>query len=115
VNIAASGQVLNRARAGDEAEPLLRLSEDRGLPCSEAHVARQCEFAASAAYAPFDLRNRDESACAQIAEQHGDRGLARQLRRLLPILVDPRHVHMRNEIIGLTSSSSIYAAESRAV
>jgi DNA-binding transcriptional LysR family regulator len=78
------GQGLNPARAGDEAEPWLRLTEDRGLPFSEAHVARQREFAASTTYAPFDLCNRDESACAQIAEQHGDRGLARQLRRLLP-------------------------------
>jgi hypothetical protein len=34
-----------------------------------------------------------------MTEQEGDGRFAGQLRRLLPVLFDPRHVDLRNEII----------------
>ena len=83
------------------AERRLRLTENRRLSRGKAHVARQHEFAAGAAHAPLDLRDRDEAACAQIAKQQADRRFAGQLRRLLPVLVDPGHVDVGNEIVGV--------------
>ena len=50
----------------------------------------------------------DEVACGEIAEQDGDRGLAGQLRRLVPILADPRYVDVRNEIVGAGASEHEY-------
>ena len=70
----------------------LRLTENRRLARSKTHVARQHEFAAGAAYAALDLRDGDEAAGAEMAKQEGDRWFTGQLRRLFPVLCDPRHV-----------------------
>jgi hypothetical protein len=56
---------------------------------------------AAAASATLDLRDGDEAACAQMAKQEGDRRFAGQLRRRLPILLDPSHVDVGNEIIEI--------------
>ena len=78
-------KVLDGARAGYRTEPGLRLTENRRLPRGIAHVAREHELAAGAAHASFDLRDRDEPACAQMAKQKTDRRFADKLRRLLPV------------------------------
>ena len=52
-------EVLDAAPAGDQTERRLRLTEDRRLPGGEAHVARQHELAAGAAYATLDLRDTE--------------------------------------------------------
>jgi hypothetical protein len=62
---------------------------------------RQHELAASAAYATLDLGDRDEAACAQMAKQEGDRRFAGQFRRLRPVLVDPGHVDVGDEVVGI--------------
>jgi hypothetical protein len=36
-----------------------------------------------------------------VVKQERDRRLAGQLRRLLPVLIDPGHVDMRNEVVGV--------------
>ena len=82
-------------------EGRLELTENRRLPRGKAHVARQHELAAGAAHATLDLRDGDEAACAQMAKQEGDRRFAGQLRRLLPVLFDPGHVDVGNEIVGV--------------
>src|SRR5262249_26014119 len=69
-------QVLDAARAGDQAEAFFRLTEDRRLPRGKAHVARQDELVAGAAHAPRDPRDGDEATGAQVAKQHADRRLA---------------------------------------
>jgi hypothetical protein len=56
--------VLDAARAGDQAERLLRLTEHRRLSRGKAHIVRQHELAAATAHTPLDLRNGDEAACA---------------------------------------------------
>ena len=93
--------MLGAAPAGDHAERRLELTEDRRLARGKAHVARQHELAAGAAYATLDLRDGDEAACAQMAKQQGDRRLAGQLRRLRPVLLDPGHVDVGNEVVGV--------------
>ena len=81
----------------------------RQLPRKTRNVAAiRSEHKAAAADAPFDLRNGDEAACSEIAEQDGDRGLAGQLRRLLPILADPRYVDVRDEIVGVGAREHEY-------
>jgi hypothetical protein len=73
---------------------LERPPEDRRLARGEAHVARQHELAAGAADAALDLRDRHQTADAEVAEQPRDRRLANELRRLGPVLRDPRHVNV---------------------
>src|SRR5262249_49420339 len=48
-------QVLNTTRAGDQAEPLFRLTEDRRLSRGKAHIAGQHELATGAAHASLNL------------------------------------------------------------
>ena len=74
--------MLGGAATGEHAERGLELTEDRRLSRREAHVGRQHELAADAAYATLDLRDRDQAALAQAVKQQGERRLARQLRRL---------------------------------
>src|SRR5262245_46296152 len=93
--------MLHAACAGRRAKRRLRLSEDRRLSRGEAHVHRQHELAAGAAYASLDLRNGHEAACTQMAEEKGDRRLAGQLRSLLPVLRDAGDVDVGNEIVGV--------------
>ena len=100
--------MLNAAAARDEAERQLRLTENRRLTRSKAHVARKYELAASAAYPTLDLRDGDETACAQMTEQEPDRRFAGQLRRLLPVLFDPRHIDVGNEIVGVCALEHEY-------
>jgi hypothetical protein len=82
-------EVLGGAPAGEQTERRLYLTENRSLSRGKAHVARQHELAAGAAYATLDLRDGDEAACAQMAKQEGDRRFAGQLRRRLAVLFDP--------------------------
>jgi len=49
--------MLDAARAGDQAERLLRLTEHRRLARRKSHVARQHELAAGAPHAALDLRD----------------------------------------------------------
>jgi hypothetical protein len=93
--------VLDAARAGDQAEPQLRLTEHRRLSRGKPHVARQHELTAGATDAPFDLRDRDEPTRTQVAKQEAERGFANQPRCLLPVLADPRYVDVGNEVIGV--------------
>ena len=93
--------MLDAAAAGDQAERRLELTEDRRLSRGEAHVARQHELAAGAADAALDLRDGDEAARAQMTEQEGDRRFAGQLRRLRPVLLDPGHVDVGDEVVGV--------------
>jgi hypothetical protein len=93
------GQVLDPARPGDQAEALLHLSEDRRLPRREAHVASQHELASGASDSSLDLGDRDEAAGAQVPEHQTERRLAGELRRLVAILGDPGHVHVRDEVV----------------
>src|SRR5262245_55564957 len=62
-------EVLEAACAGDRADRLLRLAENRRLSRGEAHVAREDELAARAPYTTLDLRDGDETACAQMTKQ----------------------------------------------
>ena len=87
--------------AGEHAERRLELAEDRRLARGEAHVARQHELAAGAADATLDLRDGDEAARAQMAKQERDRRFAGQLRRLRPVLRDPGHVDVGDEVVGV--------------
>ena len=91
--------MLRGAAAGQHAERRLELREDRGLARREAHVAGQDELAAGGAHATLDLRDRDQAAGAQMAEEQRDRRLPRELGRLLPVLRDPRQVHMGDEVV----------------
>jgi hypothetical protein len=68
---------------------------------AEAHVARQHELAAACTCATFDLCDGDEAACAQMAKQQAERRFADQLRRLIPILLDPGHIDVGDEIVGI--------------
>jgi hypothetical protein len=85
--------------AGDQAERRLDLPEDGRFARGEAHVARQDELAAGAADATFDLRDGDEATGAEVAEQGSDGGFAGQLRRLGPVLGDPRQIDVRDEVV----------------
>jgi hypothetical protein len=92
-------EVLCGAAAGNRAEGGLELREDRRLARREAHVARQHELAAGGAHSTLDLRDRHETARAEVVEQQRDRRLAGQLRRLLAVLRDPRQVHVGDEVV----------------
>ena len=94
-------EVLHAAAAGAHAESRLRLSENRGLPRGEAHVARQHELAAGGAHAPLDLRDGDEAAGTEVAEQKRDRRFADQLCRFVAVLLDLGDVDVGNEIVGV--------------
>ena len=96
-----ASEVLGGAPAGEQTERRLELTEDRRLARGEAHVARQHELAAGGADATLDLRDGDEAACAQMAEQNGDRRLAGQLRRLRPVLGDPGQIDVGDEVVGV--------------
>ena len=91
--------MLDAAGTRDQAETRFGLAEDRRLPRGKAHVARQRELAARAAHAAFDLRDRDQAARAQVAEQDSERRFAGQLRRRFPVFPDPRHVDVGNEVV----------------
>jgi len=54
-----------------------------------------------AAYASLDLCDADEAACAQVSKQQAVLRFADQPRRLLPQLLDPGHVDVRNEIVAV--------------
>jgi hypothetical protein len=96
-------EVLNAAPTRDRSKPRLRLSENRRLSRGKAHVARQYELAAGGAYATLDLRDSDEAACAQVAKQEGDLGFSGQLRCLRPVFLDPGHVDVGNEVVGISA------------
>ena len=102
-------EMLNAACAGTHAEPRFRLTENRGLSRSEAHVASEHEFAAGGADASLDLRDRNETARAEMAKQEADRRFASELHRFLPVLVDLGHVDVRNEIVGIGAREDDYA------
>ena len=91
--------MLGGAAAGEHAEGRLELTEDRRLARRELHVGREHELAADTAHATLDLRDRDEAAVAQVVEQQRKRWLARQPRCLGPILGDPRHVDVGDEVV----------------
>src|SRR4030095_14518295 len=93
--------MLNAACAGDQTEPLLRLTEDRGLSRGKAHVTGQHELAAGAAHASLDLRDGHEPAATQITKQRHNGCLAGQLGGLFSILADPRHVDVRDEVVPI--------------
>lgn len=93
-------QVQDAARARDQAEPQLRLTEHRRLSRGKPHVAGQHELTAGATDTPFDLGDREPTR-TQVAKQQAERGFANQPRCLLPVLADPRHVDMGNEVIGV--------------
>ena len=107
-------EMLNAACAGTHAEPRFRLTENRGLSRSEAHVASEHEFAAGGADASLDLRDRNETARAEMAKQEADRRFASELHRFLPVLVDLGHVDVRNEIVGIGAREDDYAGGSSA-
>src|ERR1700722_3237953 len=85
-------EVLGGSSARKLTECRLNLTENRRLARGKAHVTREHELAARAACATLDLCNGEETACAQVAKQHGNWPLACQLCRLLPILLDSRYV-----------------------
>jgi hypothetical protein len=93
--------VLDSARTGDEAEPGLRLAEDRRFARGKTHVARQHELAAGAAHPALDLCDGHEPAGAQVPEHEAERGLAGQLRRRVAVLRDARHVDVGYEVVGV--------------
>jgi hypothetical protein len=64
--------MLGGAGAGDRPEPRLRLTENRRLARSEAHVTRQYKLAVHASHAAFNLRDRDQAARAQITKEHSE-------------------------------------------
>jgi hypothetical protein len=78
----------------------LRLAENRRFAAG-AHVAGEHELVAGGADAPLDLRDADEAAGAQMAKQKPDRRFAGQLRGFRPVLFDPGHVDVGNEIVGV--------------
>jgi hypothetical protein len=78
------------------------LSENRRLSGGKAHVARKYELAVGGTYATFDLRDGDQTAYAQVAKQEGDRGFSGP-RCLRPVFLDPGHVDMGNEIVGVSA------------
>ena len=80
--------MLGSATARDLTEGAFDLTENRRLARGKAHVAREDELAAGAAYATLDLRDSDETARAQVTKQKGDRSFAGQLRGLFPVLFD---------------------------
>ena len=91
--------MLGGAATGKHTERRLELTEDRGLSRRELHVGRQHELAADTAHATLDLRDGDEAAVAQVVEQQRKRWLARQPRCLGPILGDPCHVDVGDEVV----------------
>ena len=93
--------MLDAAAARDHPHRRLQLAENRRLSRGKAHVARQHELAAGAANAAFDLRDGDKAACAEVAKQQANRRLAGQFCRLGPVLLDPGHVDVGNEIVGV--------------
>ena len=97
------GEVLGGAAAGDLTERRLELREDRRFARGEAHVAGEHELAASRAHAALDLRDGDEAACAQVAEQERDRRYTGEFRRFLPVLRDSRQVDMRDEVVRVAA------------
>jgi len=68
--------VLGTTATREQTERRLKLPKDRGLPCCEAHVARQHKLATSGADTTLDLRNRDEPACTEMVKHDGKRRLA---------------------------------------
>src|SRR5215468_4952666 len=58
--------------------------------------------------APLNLRDTDEPARAQTAEKKADRRFTDELRRLLPVLFDPGHVDMGDEIVGVGTLEDEY-------
>jgi hypothetical protein len=61
--------VLRSAGAGEQTERRLELAEDRRLARGETHVAGQHELAAGTANPPFDLRDGDQAAGAEMMKQ----------------------------------------------
>jgi hypothetical protein len=94
-------EVLYATGAGAHTRRRLWLTENRRLACGKSHVTRQHELVAGTAGAPLDLRDADEPVQADVAEKKADRRFADKLRRLLPVLFDPGHVDVGNEIVGV--------------
>ena len=92
--------MLDAARTLHQSEGCFQLTEDCRFTRGETHVACQNKFAARAAYATFDLRDRHQAAFAQMAKQHRERRFAGERRCRLPVLTDTRHVNVGDEISG---------------
>src|SRR5262245_34788343 len=93
--------MLRAARSRNHTERRLELTENRRLSRGKAHIAGQNKLAADAAYATLDLSDGDEPACAQMTKHEGDGWLAGQPCRCLAVLLDPGHVDVGNEIVGV--------------
>src|SRR5262245_16507840 len=100
--------MLDAAGTRARAERGFRLCEDRGLACRETHVACEYELAARAAHATRDLRDRHETAGAQISKQQADRCFASQFRRLFAVFPDPVDIDVRDEVIGVGALEDEY-------
>src|SRR5450755_4351772 len=103
-----TGKMLGGACAGDQPEPCLRLTKNCRLARSEAHVTRQHKLAAHTAHATFDLRNRDQAACTQIAKYRRKRRFAGELCCQPAILRNPSYVDMGDEIVGVGTLEQQY-------
>src|SRR5579863_3635912 len=74
-----ASEMLGCTCAGDQPEAGLRLTKNRRLESSEAHVTSQHKLAAHTAHATFDLCNCDQSACAQITKYGRERRFGGEL------------------------------------